>query len=311
MLRYTQVLERAGDALRVRYNLGQRGGGRSGWGDRGDAGGGSFNWQLQIPAAAEFGTPYSPTHQLTTRRESGRLEISLDSDASGEVEVSPRPLRHNLVGTSIVTYAPGGEDGYYMLLLAPPPAGSTDALPRDVSLVVDVSGSMSGEKMDQARAALDQALGTLGPRDRFRVVGFGGCKIYGRLAQFLRVLAEQPPRDDQHLDLLRALEDVEDLRVARPLLEQLALAVAERAAQLHAAQRDVVAHARPALALAIEASMEFGCLLSAIQAARRVSRYAASSSASICEQLGLDRALGEQRGRRSRRARPPSRAARA
>ena len=90
-----------------------------------------------------------------------RLEISLDSDASGEVEVF-LPLRRNLVGTSIVTYAPGGEDGYYMLLLAPPPAGSTDALPRDVSLVVDVSGSMSGEKMDQARAALDQALGTLG-----------------------------------------------------------------------------------------------------------------------------------------------------
>ena len=171
MLRYTQILERAGDALRVRYNLGQRGGRRGGWGDRGDAGSGSFNWQLEIPASAEFGTPYSPTHQLTTRRESGRLEISLDSDASGEVEVF-LPLRRNLVGTSIVTYAPGGEDGYYMLLLAPPPAGTTDALPRDVSFVVDVSGSMSGEKMDQARAALDQALGTLGPRDRFRVISF-------------------------------------------------------------------------------------------------------------------------------------------
>jgi Ca-activated chloride channel homolog len=171
MLRYTQVLERAGDALRVRYNLGQRDGGRTGWGDRRDAASGRFSWQLEIPASAEFGTPYSPTHQLTTRRESGRLEISLDPGASGEVEVF-LPLRRNLVGTSVVTYAPGGEDGYYMLLLAPPPSGTADALPRDVSLVVDVSGSMSGAKIEQAREALDQALGTLGPRDRFRVIAF-------------------------------------------------------------------------------------------------------------------------------------------
>jgi hypothetical protein len=37
------------------------------------------------------------------------------------------------------------------------------------------------------------------------------------------------PRDDQLLDLLGALEDVEDLGVARPLLEQLGLAVADAA----------------------------------------------------------------------------------
>ena len=88
--------------------------------------------------------------------------------------------------------------------------------------------------------------------------------------------SEEAARDDQQLDLLRALEDVEDLRVARPLLEQLALAVAEGAAQLDAAQRDPLP-TRPALALAIEASSEFGLPLSAIQAARSVSRRAASS----------------------------------
>jgi len=171
MLRDPQVLERAGDALRVRYNLGQRDGGHAGWGDRRDAAGGSFTWRLEIPASADFGTPYSPTHQLVTRRGSGGLEISLDPGASGEVEVF-LPLRRNLVGTSIVSYAPGGEDGYFMLLLAPPAAGTTEALPRDVSLVVDVSGSMSGAKIEQAREALNQALGTLGPRDRFRVIAF-------------------------------------------------------------------------------------------------------------------------------------------
>ena len=55
--------------------------------------------------------------------------------------------------------------------------------------------------------------------------------------------SEQPSGDDQLLDLLGALEDVEDLGVAAPLLEQLGLAVAEGAGQLDAAQRDVVAQA--------------------------------------------------------------------
>src|SRR3954454_7462822 len=47
------------------------------------------------------------------------------------------------------------------------------------------------------------------------------------LLQFGRRLVQQPPGDDELLDLLGALEDVEDLGVARPLLEQRLLAVAQ------------------------------------------------------------------------------------
>jgi Ca-activated chloride channel homolog len=47
--------------------------------------------------------------------------------------------------------------------------------PRDVAVVVDVSGSMSGEKLEQARDALRQLLGTLSPSDRFRLVSFSNA----------------------------------------------------------------------------------------------------------------------------------------
>src|SRR3954452_705420 len=63
------------------------------------------------------------------------------------------------------------------------------------------------------------------------------------LLQLGRRLLEQLAGDDQQLDLLGALEDVEDLGVARPLLEQLRLGVAGRAAQRDAPQRDVGAGA--------------------------------------------------------------------
>jgi len=158
VLRYTQLVERTGDALRIRYALGARGGS-------------SGTWRLTIPEEATYGTPYSPSHSLTTRRNSGRLELTIDTRDGGDIDVLV-PLRRGLVGTTVLTSAPGGEDGYAMLLLAPPATEEGPVVPRDLSFVVDVSGSMSGQKLDQAKAALRQALGTLRPEDRFRLVAF-------------------------------------------------------------------------------------------------------------------------------------------
>jgi Ca-activated chloride channel homolog len=158
VLRYTQLLDRAGDALRLRYALGGRGG---------EAG----SWRLSLPDESSYGTPYSPTHQLNTSRVNGRLEVSVDTRGGGDIELL-LPLRRGLVGTSVLTHAPGGEDGYVMLLLAPPQREEGPVVPRDLSLVVDVSGSMSGQKLDQAKAALRQALGTLRSEDRFRLIAF-------------------------------------------------------------------------------------------------------------------------------------------
>src|SRR2546428_2929699 len=73
---------------------------------------------------------------------------------------------------SLLTHQPVGEDGFFMLLLAPGRAAAAERLRRDVVAVLDVSGSMSGDKLDQAKAALVQLLGTVRSGDRFRVVTF-------------------------------------------------------------------------------------------------------------------------------------------
>ncbi|MGH7518520.1 MAG: VIT domain-containing protein [Gemmatimonadales bacterium] len=156
-LRYTQLVGRAGDALRFRYALGERGPA-------------ALTFALTLDDADRFGTPYSPTHRLDTRREGNRLAVTL-VDGGGDVEILV-PLRRGLVSSSLLTHAPGGEDGYFMLLLAPSSGDANAAVPRDVTLVVDVSGSMSGPKMEQARAALRQMLGTLDRADRFRLIAF-------------------------------------------------------------------------------------------------------------------------------------------
>ena len=171
VLRYTQVLQRAGDAYRLRYAIGRRdpASGRGLYDAAPPAG--TFSYAVTVPAADDYGTPYSPTHQVHVRRDGGRLEVTLDPDAQGDVELF-LPLRRGLVGTSVVTFAPGGEDGYFLLLLSPPAASGGATVARDLSLVIDVSGSMAGEKLDQAKAAIAQALGTLRPADRFRLIAF-------------------------------------------------------------------------------------------------------------------------------------------
>ncbi len=55
-------------------------------------------------------------------------------------------------------------------LVAPDAPARADRLPVNVSLVLDRSGSMGGSKIRLAKEAVDQAVATLGDRDRFSVV---------------------------------------------------------------------------------------------------------------------------------------------
>ena len=159
-LRYTQILDRAGDAWRFRYVGGPSGSAAS------------RSFRLEVDSAARFGEPYSPTHRVSVTRSGGGLAVTLaDSSWSGDLELL-LPLARGLVGMSLLTQQPVGEDGYFMLLLAPRQEAQAVTLHRDLVAVLDVSGSMSGEKLDQAKAALVQLLGTLRPSDRFRVITF-------------------------------------------------------------------------------------------------------------------------------------------
>ena len=166
-LRYTQLLDRAGDAWRFRY-VGDR--------HRNSA---PRSFRLEVDSAARFGDPFSATHQVQVTRRDDRLEVTLgDGSAGGDFELL-LPLARGLIGLSLVPRHPVGEDGYFMLLLAPGAAADAVALRRDVVAVIDVSGSMSGEKIQQARSALIQLLGTLREGDRFRLVAFSsGVRRY-------------------------------------------------------------------------------------------------------------------------------------
>jgi Ca-activated chloride channel family protein len=178
ILRYTQILGKDGDLLRLRYPrvVGIVPGTAARETSRPDLRtqrSHPFTLTIRVTGAERFATPYSPTHVIEVR-ERGRdeLEIVHSGDAAARDFELFLPLRESVVGASLVAHAPGVEPGYFMLLISPPAHGDELHIPRDLTLVLDVSGSMSGVKMEQARDALDQILAGLRPEDRFRLITF-------------------------------------------------------------------------------------------------------------------------------------------
>ena len=76
------------------------------------------------------------------------------------------------VGATLLTWQPDGKkDGYFLMLVSPNPrASATKVVPKNVVVVLDHSGSMSGEKLTQAKDALRFVLRNLNPKDQFNVV---------------------------------------------------------------------------------------------------------------------------------------------
>jgi Ca-activated chloride channel family protein len=176
-LRFTQVLNRAGNALQLQYAGGVRGGASGPRLVRGDPGGTDrpdtpVRTLFEVTAAdgEAYLEPFSPTHSLQVERTRGRLTLRVEGEISGRLAVF-FPLSGEAVGLSLATHRPVGEDGFFMLTLSPGrDVGPGE--PRDVTVVMDVSGSMSGEKIVQAKSALRGLLGTLSSVDRFRLVSF-------------------------------------------------------------------------------------------------------------------------------------------
>jgi len=164
---------------------------------------------------------YSPTHQ-------DRVYIERESDYSAvigyeENDVLPHDdfelvytVGQDEVGVSLLSFREPPDDGYFLLLVAPPVSVSDDrVVPKDILLVLDVSGSMEGEKMTQAQDALVYVLEHLGPRDRFNIVAFStGIQQY---AYELRPAAEVR----EAVQWVRRLEAMGGTDIDRALLEAL------------------------------------------------------------------------------------------
>jgi uncharacterized protein YegL len=120
---------------------------------------------------------FSPTHTTTiTRKSATEATVSVKADRWTGMDDFRLfwAADTDALGLRVLAYrAKEGEDGYFMLLGNPTGAAAERAIQKDITFVMDTSGSMRGEKIEQARAALDYCIQHLDKTDRFNIVTFG------------------------------------------------------------------------------------------------------------------------------------------
>jgi len=137
-------------------------------------------WKIsvKIKSRRPISTVYSPSHEIETiRRNENIISARLATAAATE----PGPFRlsylveSNGVSATLYSYPDPKVGGGYFLLLAGLPASIQDSpegrsIKREVTLVLDRSGSMNGEKLEQVKEAAFQVLEGLEDGEAFRLI---------------------------------------------------------------------------------------------------------------------------------------------
>jgi Ca-activated chloride channel family protein len=137
----------------------------------------SLNVTVRVNATDAIKTIYSPSHDVEIDRPNDRTavcKISLRNVLAPDDFRLMYGQENGLVGMNVITYRPSKSEPGYFLLLASPELKRKDrkAIPKSVIFVLDRSGSMNGQKIKQARAALKYFLNQLESTDTFNIVAY-------------------------------------------------------------------------------------------------------------------------------------------
>jgi Ca-activated chloride channel family protein len=134
-----------------------------------------WNVAVRIRSKKPISTVYSPSHAVETTRHG---DNHLTARVAARARTEPGAFRlsylleQNGMSASLLAYPDPKMGGGYFLLLAGAPvkAPANTALKREVLLVLDRSGSMAGEKLEQVRAAALQVLEGLEEGEAFNIL---------------------------------------------------------------------------------------------------------------------------------------------
>ncbi len=134
--------------------------------------------RVRISVELDFAYPierlFSPSHVVFAEElAAGRHSVQIQDYADRDFVLEWRPAPGSEPRAALhAEPRADGEGSDVLLLVMPPDGGEPQRLARDVVFVVDVSGSMGGASIRQARAALRLALARLEPEDHFNVIRF-------------------------------------------------------------------------------------------------------------------------------------------
>ncbi|MHC4956841.1 MAG: VIT domain-containing protein [Planctomycetota bacterium] len=131
-------------------------------------------WRIAVDIRSErkIATVYSPSHEFTqTRHNDTRVTLDVKHTDPGPFRISYL-VKRNGVNATLFAYPDPKIGGGYFLMLAGGPAHAPRKVNREVTLVIDRSGSMAGPKMDQVRAAALQVIEGLADGESFNIIDY-------------------------------------------------------------------------------------------------------------------------------------------
>ena len=136
-----------------------------------------FDFTCTIKSKSTLGPVYSPSHTVSVDRKDEHTAVvhfstdNLVTDRDFRLYFAPST---EAVSLRLLTYRESpNEDGYFMVLGRPDDQlEKSKVLAKELVLVLDTSGSMAGEKIEQAKKALAFCLSQLNERDRFNLITF-------------------------------------------------------------------------------------------------------------------------------------------
>ena len=133
-------------------------------------------WEIDVTWHMKEGvaTVFSPSHEISTRQAGKKAEVR----ATGKINPGAFRLsalreggKREPVASFLSHPDEKGKGGWFLMLLSPPkPPEGAPKITREVTVVLDRSGSMAGEKLDQARAAALQVIEGLGANEFFNLI---------------------------------------------------------------------------------------------------------------------------------------------
>lgn len=164
------------------------------------------NIRVEVTSNEAIRAIYSPSHPVGESRD-GEFKAVLSYEGSQVVADTDFELYYSVspeeIGLNLLTYKEEGQDGFFMLLAAPSvEVDQAQIVAKDVILILDTSGSMEGEKLEQAKEAARYFVEALNPQDRFNIVTFStGVRTY--MPELTS--AVQPGEYEQFINSLEAL----------------------------------------------------------------------------------------------------------
>lgn len=175
---------------------------------------------VKVSSKVPISNVYSPSHKVSVRKEgAGQARVGYE-----EKNVKPDKdfvlyysLSQDEIGLSFMNWE-GPDDNYFMLMASPTFVSPKEkVLNKNLILVIDSSGSMSGKKIKQAKEAVRFVINHLDKGDKFSLVDFDdGVSLFSP-----RLLPTTSENVERALSFVEEIEDSGGTNINDALLQAL------------------------------------------------------------------------------------------